>query len=269
MRIAMDFRVRGIADCHSPCIALQRLIAAPEPRINMGLELCGARITFFSPEYLSALAAIVMIDIALAGDNAIVIALAARNLPARLRRRAILWGTVGAIAVRCLMTLAVVWLLAVPGLMAAGGAVLAWIACKLLLQVDSEHEVEAAHGFWPALKTIVVADAAMGLDNVLAVAGAAHGSFSLVVVGLLISIPIVVWGSSLVLKLIERYRWIVHAGVAVLGWTAAKMIVGEKLLADFFAANAAATYAVYVIVMGGVFAAGALLSRRREPARSY
>ena len=223
----------------------------------------------FSPEFFSALAAIVMIDIALAGDNAIVIALAARNLPARLRKRAILWGTVGAIAVRCAMTLAVVWLLAIPGLMGAGGLMLVWIAYKLLRQDEAGHEVRPADGFWAALKTIVIADAAMGLDNVLAVAGAAHGSFSLVVVGLLISIPIVVWGSSLVLKLLERYRWIVHVGVAVLAWTAAKMIVAEPLAADFFAANRAAALAVYVGVIGGIFGAGLIAARRRELARSF
>jgi YjbE family integral membrane protein len=219
--------------------------------------------SFVSPDFLSALAAIVMIDIALAGDNAIVIALAARNLPPHLRKRAIAWGTVGAIAVRCLMTLAVVWLLAVPGLMAAGSIALVWIAYKLLRQEDAGHEIHAAHGFWPAIRTIVVADAAMGLDNVLAVAGAAHGSFALVVVGLVISIPIVVWGSSIVLKLLERYRWLVHVGVAVLAWTAAKMLTGERLLSGFFGANPAAAYAMYAGVIGGVFAAGALAARRR------
>ena len=225
--------------------------------------------TFVSPEFLSALAAIIVIDIALAGDNAIVIALAARNLPAQLRRRAIVWGTAGAVAVRATLTLGVVWLLAIPGLMAAGGAVLVWIAYKLLRQDDASHHVKPASGFWAAIKTIVVADAAMGIDNVLAVAGAAHGSFALVVTGLLISIPIVVCGSALVLKLLERFRWVLHIGVAVLGWTAAKMIVGEPLMAEFFRANAAAAIAVYVAAIGGVFAAGAIASRRRELARSY
>jgi YjbE family integral membrane protein len=229
----------------------------------------GGRMTFVSPEFLSALAAIIVIDIALAGDNAIVIALAARNLPAELRRRAIVWGTAGAVAVRATLTAGVVWLLAIPGLMAAGGAVLVWIAYKLLRQDDASHHVKPANGFWPAIKTIVIADAAMGIDNVLAVAGAAHGSFVLVVTGLLISIPIVVFGSTLVLKLLERFRWVLHIGVAVLGWTAAKMIVHEPLMAEFFRANAAASVAVYVAAIGGVFAAGAIASRRRELARSY
>jgi YjbE family integral membrane protein len=219
---------------------------------------------FFSPQFLSALLAIIVIDLALAGDNAIVIALAARDLPARLQKKAILWGTAGAIAVRVLMTLAVVWLLGIPGLMAAGGAVLVWIAWKLLKpQAADSHHVRAAATFGGAMQTIIVADAAMGLDNVLAVAGAAHGSFALVVIGLLISIPIVVWGSTLILKWVERFPWIVHVGVAVLCWTAAQMIVNEPLVKDFFAAHDAPRIAVHVAVFTGVFALGALAGRRR------
>ena len=218
----------------------------------------------FTPEFLSALLAIVVIDLALAGDNAIVIALAARNLPPQQRKRAILWGTAGAIVVRCAMTLAVVWLLGIPGLMAAGGVILVWIAYKLMRPQPSDgHQVKAAASFWGAMQTIVVADAAMGLDNVLAVAGAAHGSFTLVVLGLLISIPIVVWGSQLILKWIERHPWIVHVGVAVLAYTAAHMIVGEPLLRDFFAANVALKLLAYAGVIGGVFLAGFLAQRRR------
>ena len=161
----------------------------------------------FSAEFFSALVAIIVIDLVLAGDNAIVIALAARNLPAQLRKRAIIWGTFGAIAMRTAMTLIVVWLLKIPGLMLVGGLLLVWIAYQLL--TDNE-DGESQHGrsatsFWGAMKTIVVADALMGLDNVLAVAGAAHGSFVLVVLGLLISIPIVIWGSQLILKYVERF----------------------------------------------------------------
>ena len=219
---------------------------------------------FATPQFLSALAAIVVIDLALAGDNAIVIALAARNLPAAQRARAIAWGTVGAVVVRCAMTLAVVWLLGIPGLMAAGGAVLVWIAWKLMKPPqDSGHEVKAAAGFWGAMQTIVVADAAMGLDNVLAVAGAAHGSFALVVLGLIVSIPIVAWGSTLILHWVERHPWIVHVGVAVLAWTAAGMIAGEPLFKPFFEAQPLAGWALKVLVIGGVFATGFAASRRR------
>jgi YjbE family integral membrane protein len=220
-------------------------------------------VDFFTPQTLSALAAIIVIDIVLAGDNAIVIALAARSLPRELQRRAILWGTGGAIVVRIAMTAAVVWLLNVPGLMLAGGLILVWIAVKLLApQSGEDHEVRSDHGFWSALKTIVIADAAMGLDNVLAVAGAAQGSFLLVVIGLLISIPIVVWGSTLVLRWIDRFPAIVYLGAAVLGWTAAKMVTGEPLVHDYFAERPAALVAVHVLTVTGILAAGYVRHRR-------
>src|ERR1043165_4281680 len=166
---------------------------------------------FFSTDFLAALAAIVVIDLVLVGDNAIVIALAARSLPAHLRRPAIAWGTVGAIAVRTAMTLVVVWLLKIPGLLAVGGLLLLWIAWKLVIDNDSgeEHNIGTKMTFLGAMQTIVVADALMGLDNVLAVAGAAQGSFLLVVMGLLISIPIVIWGSQLILGYVERFPVIV------------------------------------------------------------
>lgn len=210
-----------------------------------------------SAEFFSALLAIIVIDLVLAGDNAIVIALAARNLPADLRKKAIIWGTVGAIAVRTAMTLVVVWLLKVPGLMLLGGALLVWIAYKLLADNDGDgHEVSAANSFWGAMKTIVVADAVMGLDNVLAVAGAAHGSFLLVVIGLLISIPIVIWGSQIILKYVERYPGIIYIGGAVLAWTAVKMITSEPLVKDFFESYPALTGLAYIVIIGGILGGG-------------
>ena len=220
----------------------------------------------FSSEFFSALVAIVVIDLVLAGDNAIVIALAARNLRPHLARRAILWGTVGAIAVRSAMTLVVVWLLKIPGLLLLGGAMLVWIAFKLLApqsQGEDGHHVEAAGGFWGAMKTIVVADAVMGLDNVMAVAGAAHGSFLLVVAGLLISIPIVIWGSQLILQFVERYPAIVYIGGGVLAWTAAKMMVSEPLIEAVFAGNPALKLAFYGIVLAGVLGGGLLANQSR------
>ena len=152
---------------------------------------------FMSTAWWSALLAIILIDLVLAGDNAIVIALAARNLPPHLKNKAIIWGTVGAIAVRSVMTLGVVWLLKVPGLMAVGGLGLLWVAYNLLAEDGGgeEHGVGATT-FWGAMKTIIIADALMGVDNVLGVAGAAHGAMDLVVIGLLVSVPIVVFGSK-------------------------------------------------------------------------
>ena len=186
-------------------------------------------------QFLTALFAIVVIDLVLAGDNAIVIALAARALPPHLRKRAIVWGAVGAVAVRSLMTVIVVWLLKVPGLLVVGGVALVWIAYRLLLPDADKGESHgpAATTFWGAMRTIVIADAVMGLDNVLAVAGAAHGSYLLVVAGLVISVPIVVWGSTIVLKLVDRFPGVVYFGAAVLLWTAVRMIDSEPLLREW------------------------------------
>jgi YjbE family integral membrane protein len=223
---------------------------------------------FLTPAWWSALAAIVLIDLVLAGDNAIVIALAARNLPPGLRRRAIVWGTVGAIVVRSAMTLGVVWLLRVPGLMLAGGIGLVWIAYKLLAQPQGDDgHGPVATTFWGAMKTIVVADALMGIDNVLGVAGAAHGAFDLVLIGLLLSVPIVVFGSTLVLKLVERFPVIIQAGAAVLAYTAAHMIIAEPLLDEVFDPHAAARWATYATVIAGVLAAGWWTSRRHATSR--
>ncbi|HVJ62498.1 MAG TPA: TerC family protein [Tahibacter sp.] len=213
---------------------------------------------FLSPDFFTALLAIVVIDLVLAGDNAIVIALASRSLPRDLQKKAILWGTFGAIAVRTLMTLVVVWLLKIPGLLLIGGLLLIPIALKLLTEdkAGDAHEVSKVTGFWGAMRTIIVADALMGLDNVLAVAGAAHGNFILVVLGLLISIPIVVWGSTLILKLVERYPVVIYIGAGALLWTAAKMILHEKLVAGWISGRFALELALYALVIGGGLAFG-------------
>ena len=223
-----------------------------------------------SIEFLTALLAIVAIDLVLAGDNAIVIALASRSLPRHLQKQAIVWGAVGAIMVRSAMTLVVVWLLKIPGLLFIGGALLIWIAYRLLLPENGEGEggkVKTAVGFWGAIQTIVVADMVMGLDNVLAVAGAAQGSYLLVVLGLLISVPIVVWGSTIMLRWVERYPGIVYFGAAVLAWTAAKMMTSEPYLKDVFAANGAAATLAYLAAIGGVLWAGFVKNHRKLESR--
>lgn len=229
----------------------------------------------FSTPWWTALMAIILIDLVLAGDNAIVIALAARNLPAHLQKKAIMWGAFGAIAVRSVMTLGVVWLLQIPGLMLVGGLGLIWIAYKLLSEDGAkEHDGPAATTFWGAMKTIVVADALMGVDNVLGVAGAAKGNFDLVVIGLLISVPIVVYGSTMVLKLVERFPVIIKIGAAVLAFTAANMIVGEQWLApiygtakDFASADVmhlAAKWTTYAVSIAGVLGFGWWAGRRNR-----
>ena len=223
----------------------------------------------FTTEFVSALIAIVVIDLVLAGDNAIVIALAARNLPEHLKKRAIIWGTVGAIVVRTALTLVVVWLLKIPGLMVAGGLLLLWIAYRLLTEQDGEgHDIVPAASFWAAMKTIVIADAVMGLDNVLAVAGAANGSAMLVVLGLLISIPIVIWGSTLILKWIERFPSIIYIGGAVLAWTAAKMVTSEPFAKEWFAEQHIVVWAIYALSIGGTLGLAWLVNRRRRASGS-
>jgi len=208
-------------------------------------------------QFMTALVAIVLIDLVLAGDNAIVIALATRRLPVAMRKRAIIWGTVGAVVVRSLLTMGVVWLLRIPGLMAAGGVMLIWIAYKLLADdSDEEDGIKVADGYFAAIKTIIIADLVMGLDNVLGVAGAAQGHFGLVVAGLLISIPIVVWGSQLILKLIDRFQWIIYLGAGVLAWTAATMLVNEPLLVQTLAAMPWLKWLTYAVIMAAVLGGG-------------
>lgn len=221
----------------------------------------------FTMQFLTALLSIIVIDLVLAGDNAIVIALAARNLPPHLQKKAIVWGTIGAIVVRSAMTLAVVWLLQIPGLLLVGGLALVWIAYKLLTDDSGEDEHGAVHNtLFGAMKTIIIADAVMGMDNVLAVAGAAHGSFLLVVLGLLISIPIVVWGSSLVLRLMERFPMIIYLGAGVLAFTAAKMIVSEPLVKPTLATYPVLYWAIFVACLGIVLLGGYMVKKRRAVA---
>jgi YjbE family integral membrane protein len=215
---------------------------------------------FLSGEFISGLLAIIMIDLVLAGDNAILIGLAARKLPKEQQKKVIIWGAVGAIVIRIIATLLVVWLLEVPGLHLIGGLLLVWIAYKLLID-EEEHDVKPADSMWAAIKTIIIADALMGLDNVLAVAGASHGNFILVVIGLLVSIPVVMYGSTLILKLIERFPFIIIIGAGILGWTAAKMIVAEPFMHDYFA-NPFIKYGFEAIVVIGILFAG--ISRQKN-----
>lgn len=223
----------------------------------------------FTFPWWSALLTIVLIDLVLAGDNAIVIALAARNLPPEHQNKAIIWGTIAAIVVRSTITVGVVWLLQIPGLMFVGGLGLLWIAYKLIADStdDPNHSVTATT-FWSAMKTIVVADALMGIDNVLGVAGAANGSFDLVVMGLLISIPIVVMGSKLVLSLVEKWPVIIHLGAAVLAFTAAQMLINEQLLDAWFDGEEwvhhLARGVTYILAITGVLGLGLLTQKRQE-----
>ncbi|WP_270179957.1 TerC family protein [Alkalihalobacillus sp. CinArs1] len=225
----------------------------------------------FSAEFFMALLSIIMIDIVLAGDNAVLIGMAARNLPEQQQKKVIWLGALGAIVIRSVATLLVVWLLKIPGLLLIGGVVLLWIAYKLLNEEEEDEEVKSASNLWAAVRTIIIADAAMGLDNVIAVAGAANGDFLLVVIGLIISIPIVVWGSTLILKLMEKYPVIIFIGAGVLAWTASKMILHEPFIGDFINHNAFIEWTFMILVTALVLLAGKLksTSSNHEIAREH
>jgi len=171
---------------------------------------------------------IILLDLILAGDNAVVIAMAVRGLPSRQRKMAILWGTAGAVAFRGLLTLVAVWLLKIPFLQLVGGVLLLWIAVKLMKDEEEKpHEHAESQSFIAAMRTIILADVIMSLDNVLAIAGVSKGNWVLIFIGLAVSIPLVVYGSNLLSGLMKRYPIIIAAGAAILGWTAGEMITHD------------------------------------------
>lgn len=221
------------------------------------------RVDFLSWDFYAALGIIILIDLVLAGDNAIVIGMSARNVPKEHQKKVILWGTAGAITIRIIATMVVVVLLDLPWLHLIGGLLLVWIAVKLLIE-EKEHEISAKDSILAAIRTIIIADAAMGIDNVIAVAGAAQGEQILVIIGLLISVPIMVWGSTMLIRLINRYPWIIYLGAGILAWTAAKMITGEHVLADFFKEYVFIKWAIIVIVIVGVIISGKLINRSKQ-----
>lgn len=226
---------------------------------------------FFSlpPHFLSGLLSIIVIDLVLAGDNAVVIALAARRLPPHHRRRAIFWGTFGAVALRIGLTIGVVYLLKLPGLMLIGGVVLLPIAWNLLRHNDAHDDphVKQAASLGAAIRTIILADALMGLDNVLGIAGAAKGHVGLVVIGLLISVPLVVWGSTLILKLMDRFPFIIYLGAGTIAWTAARMIGHDHLFGDWFDVHAWAQWLLDGVLIAAVCGFGWLAAKHARQRR--
>ncbi len=192
-----------------------------------------------SPQFWLAALQIIYINILLSGDNAVVIALACRDLPPRQRRWGVIWGAAGAIVLRIVLTVFAVTLLALPWLKIVGGLLLLWIGIKLIAEEEDEgHAIQPSDRLWSAVRTVIVADLVMSVDNVLGVAAAAKGSVTLLVFGLLVSIPLVVAGSQLILKLIERFPLIILAGGGLLGWIAGKMLVEDVALSPWIEANA-------------------------------
>ncbi|MBH9551833.1 TerC family protein [Inhella gelatinilytica] len=192
------------------------------------------------PAFWLAVGQIIMIDILLGGDNAVVIALACRKLPPDLRVKGIMWGTAGAIVLRVVLIFFALTLLKLPALKLIGAALLIWIGVKLMLpEAEEGHgDIHASDKLWAAVKTVIVADLVMSVDNVIAIAGAAQNAgqghqMSLVVFGLLVSIPIIVWGSQLVIKLMDRFPVVITLGAMLLGWIAGGLALGDPLLASW------------------------------------
>lgn len=208
---------------------------------------------------------IIVIDLLLSGDNAVVIALACRNLPEAQRKQGIMYGVGGAIVLRIVLTFFAVSLLALPYLKLVGALLLIWIGIKLLLPEDDHDEsnIKADTHLWGAVKTIIIADFVMSLDNVLGVAGAAHGNAMLLIFGLLVSIPLIAWSSQLVLKLIDRFPYIVFGGGALLGYVAGEMLVGEALFKPLLEAQHALHWLVPVGCAALVVVAGKWLGARK------
>ncbi|MBK6469456.1 MAG: TerC family protein [Betaproteobacteria bacterium] len=225
---------------------------------------------FMNAEFWIAVGQIIMIDILLGGDNAVVIALACRKLPPKQRTQGILWGTAGAILLRVVLIFFALTLLAIPYLKIVGAVLLVWIGVKLLAPDDEDDHgsIDASDKLWAAVKTVIVADLVMSVDNVIAIAGAAESvggdhKMPLVIFGLLVSIPIIVWGSQLVIKLMDRFPAIITIGGMLLGWIAGTMAVTDPAVLGFVpteaAAKAGAPAEVIDTVRYGAGLAGALL----------
>jgi YjbE family integral membrane protein len=225
-----------------------------------------------SPEFWIGLVKIVWINIILSGDNAVVIALAARTLPANQQKLAVVWGSGAAVVLRVILTVVAAKLLALPYLQIVGGMLLLWIGVQLLSEDDEDHEGEARHHgtLMAAIRTILIADLVMSLDNVIAVAAAAQGSITLLVLGLAISIPLVIFGATLMVKLMERFPVIVVAGAGLIGWVGGETIASDAVFAQWLASHrwmhyaAAGAGAALVIAVGKVLQA--LASGQEEAA---
>ncbi len=220
--------------------------------------------------WLTSLVIIIFIDLVLAGDNAVVIAMAASKLPVAMQRKAVFYGTFCAIAVRVLMTLVVFWIINLPAIRAIGGLFLFWIAYRMMVGREKEGNVSSeAHSFLEAVKVIVVADTVMGFDNILAIAGAAEGDFILIIIGLVISIPIMVWGSMFLLGLIKRHPQIIFFGGGILGYVAAKMLLGDPIVLKMLGMpKPGAVWMLIAVLTLGTVAAGWLVAKKRASAET-
>jgi len=194
---------------------------------------------------------IMLINIVLSGDNAVVIAMASKNLPLHQRRRAVAWGSFGAVILRLLLTVVAVYLLEVPYLQAIGSLLLLYIAIKLLVEDSNERHIKEATSLAGAVRTIIIADFIMSLDNVLAIAAVAKGNTALIIIGIGLSIPLIIWGSTIIMKLLDRYPIFIYLGAAILGYTAGEMIMGDEKVGHLLAHSNHDLH--WIIPLGGAF----------------
>ncbi|MFC3800180.1 TerC family protein [Cohnella sp. GCM10012308] len=211
-------------------------------------------------DWLFALLDMILINIVLSGDNAVVIAMASKNLDPAHQKKAIFWGTFGAVGLRIVLTFAAVTLLKIPLVQACGGLLLLFIAWKLLNEDSHDEEIEAKTTLGGAIRTIVIADLVMSLDNVVAVAGAAHGNLTLIVIGLAISVPLIIWCSQFLTKLMTRFPPLVWFGAGLLGYSAGEMLAGDPWIGDYIEETAPALPEVLPILLGVLFLAYGALS---------
>ncbi|MGE6754110.1 TerC family protein [Rossellomorea sp. NPDC071047] len=210
-----------------------------------------------------ALLKIIAIDIILSGDNAIVIAMATRGLPKEHQNRAIFWGTAGAVILRIFFAAIIVYLLKIPYVHLIGGVLLLWIAYKVLVEGEEEANIKSHTGLRQAITTIIIADAVMSLDNVVAVAGAAHGHIGMIALGVFISIPIMIFGSKAIVRVLEKYRWIAYLGAGILAFTAGEMIVRDEKFLDLLNIHhGPVTYMITIGLTVGVLLIGYLVNKK-------
>ena len=218
--------------------------------------------------FVARLFQIILINIALSGDNAVVIAMAVRNLSRSQRSKGIVYGSLAAVVVRVVITFFVAQLLNTPWVKLAGGLVILWVALKLFAGEEAEDERSAASNVWEAVKIIVIADISMGVDNMLAVGGASGGSFTLLLIGLGLSIPIVVFAADLIARLMDRYPIIVYIGAAILGRVGGDMIMTDPRVVAWLQPSAFATHTVEAVLAVVVVVAGWLMQRRGATRRA-
>ncbi len=227
---------------------------------------------FLTANFWLAVGQIILIDILLGGDNAVVIALACRQLPAAQRLKGIVWGTAGAIVLRIGLIAFAMTLLQVPYLKLVGAALLLWIGIKLLVPHEDEHSsLQTSDKLWGAVKTVILADLVMSIDNVIAIAGAATSAgqqhqMPLVIFGLVVSVPVIIGGSQLILKLMDRFPSIITVGGMLLGWIAGTMAYGDPAAANWLPQTGAWHYSLAVLGALLVWMAGAFLKRRSQTA---